>query len=197
MCSSHWPHCNWCNKSGAVHLVHGPNATDSAGSDSPPPSESGNPDVTDAFPDSGPDEGGVQSEAVLDTVTQGAISKRQDVASSHRRASRIRHSSSRNVNREVVISPEYDSDSSPVSVDDVVSLSDIPVGGPPPLPALPPIELSPDASATLTSQRTNNGTPAPAQAPTKTQKGGRSSCTPSPTSSIAPSTSWCSYRLRY
>jgi hypothetical protein len=193
---SHWPNCNWCGRGGTVHLVHSPNTTDDTGDTSDPPSETGKPDTTDPYPDGGLDNDVTESEAVQDAVAQDAslklVSKRRSAPTSHRRTSRLKRSSFPIYNREVVIAAEDDSDSL-VSASDIVFPLAVPVGGPPPLPTLPPIGLSTGTGATQTSERIINGTPAPAQAPAKTQKGGRSSCTPSPTKSLAPSASMFPY----
>ncbi|KZT06856.1 chondroitin AC/alginate lyase [Laetiporus sulphureus 93-53] len=58
-------------------------------------------------------------------------------------------------------------------------------------------QLSLATDSTSSSIGTVAGTPAPAQAPAKTSQGSKSSCTPSPTKSLAPSATWttCPYKV--
>jgi hypothetical protein len=68
-------------------------------------------------------------------------------------------------------------------------LPQAPIVGPPPVPTNPPTNILPTSSdGTQTSDHIINGTPAPAEAPAKTQTL-KPSCTPSPTSSLAPTAS--------
>lgn len=71
----------------------------------------------------------------------------------------------------------------------VADLPQAPIGGLLPLPTNPPTGVLPvPGDTTQTSDHVINGTPAPAQAPAKTRTV-KPSCTPSPTSSLAPSAS--------
>ncbi|KAI0662686.1 chondroitin AC/alginate lyase [Cubamyces menziesii] len=72
----------------------------------------------------------------------------------------------------------------------------LPTDGNSPVPSISPdLGNLPSASSSSSSVKTINGTPAPAQAPAKTQG---SKCTPSPTKSLAPSATWttCPYVVR-
>jgi hypothetical protein len=66
-----------------------------------------------------------------------------------------------------------------------------PIGEPLPLPTDPPLGVVPTPTdGTQTTDHTIVGTPVPAQAPVKTGPP-KASCTPSPTSSLAPTASEC------
>ncbi|EJF66592.1 chondroitin AC/alginate lyase [Dichomitus squalens LYAD-421 SS1] len=77
------------------------------------------------------------------------------------------------------------------------ALADIPTlpQGVPPVPTNPPdFGDLPTVATGSSTVKTINGTPAPAQAPAKTEK---NKCTPSPTKSLAPSATWttCPYEV--
>ncbi|EMD41774.1 hypothetical protein CERSUDRAFT_102168 [Gelatoporia subvermispora B] len=80
-----------------------------------------------------------------------------------------------------------------VPVIPVIEVLPLPSSVPTPLPMQPPT-LPIASSTTQSSVGTIAGTPAPAEAPAKTQK---AQCTPSPTRSLAPSATWttCPYEV--
>ncbi|OBZ78723.1 hypothetical protein A0H81_00669 [Grifola frondosa] len=186
----HWPDCNWCSK-GTNHLS-GP---DSGGDGTPDGSyENGGLD--------GPDSDG---DGNAETLFEFPFVKRGGSPfSAHRMIRRNHAERARASPLPVDISERSSSDndgSEPPNHAVVLDILPLPADGDTPsLPAQPPPVDAPPAipSGSQTTTRTVAGTPAPAQAPAKTQNGDRSSCTPSPTKSMAPSATWtqCPYKVQ-
>ena len=170
---SHWPNCNWCEK-GTNHFAN-PNSTE--------------PDIGDGsgdgdFPDDGDYEGGgvttPDSEQRFINGFDGTlpILVTRNMQGAHRRMRRVRRHGTPVVEER------------PPSLSRRGSLDPFPDFGGNPItdaPALPTAPLVPNLGGSRTGKGAA-GTPAPAQAPAKTQKAA-SKCTPSPTKPLAPSAS--------
>jgi hypothetical protein len=172
-------------------LVHNPNRTDETGdnsTDAPPANDP--PDNSDSYSDSGlyqlsHDATAVQ--ALSNNVVESAANlfeRTVHIPALHRRLGRLRRSHS--IPQRLF--PNYvDS----ISEAPEVSIAGIvPISSPLPVPTERPVSIFPgQVDGTQTTDGGLNSTPAPAFAPARTQKGGKS-CTPSPTS-MAPSASMC------
>ncbi|KAH9946788.1 chondroitin AC/alginate lyase [Amylocystis lapponica] len=195
----HWPACNWCSK-GTTHLSNPSPEGDDSGDD-PDDGTDGSGDDPDPSQDG--DSGGGESEenfSSTDSPSATFSDFRRRGFGVHRRIARAK--------RAPFPHQEMTSDDTPRELSDeddtklprrVYTLDVLPTALIPGFPSQPSSVAPPQPTLTggdtSTSYGTINGTPAPAQAPAKTQ---HSSCTPSPTKSMAPSATWttCPYEAQ-
>ncbi|PIL32076.1 hypothetical protein GSI_06780 [Ganoderma sinense ZZ0214-1] len=172
----HWPACNWCSH-GTNHLS-GPNQGGNSNS------------TTDPDPDPGTNDGSGDPYEGDD----GYASDDGDDGDAWERRAFQRHRRMMTLRRNL-LSSRLSHFPRQVPVDDVDTPS-LPQDGPSPLPTSPPVvgDVPTLPTTGSSSVKTINGTPAPAQAPAKTEK---NKCTPSPTKSLVPSATWttCLYEV--
>ncbi|KAI0374285.1 chondroitin AC/alginate lyase [Pilatotrama ljubarskyi] len=202
----HWPNCNWCSK-GTNHLS-GPNQS-SNGTD-PDPGDDGDGDGHgdgddldggDPYEDGGGDDDDAYELSVLNNLSVMRRESSHSISHSptrhrmiRRKRSSLRDTVSRGlpVRRQESTNPETPATATADALDGLP----LPTDGTPPLPTSPPDlgDLPSTGTATHSSVKTINGTPAPAQAPAKTKA---SKCTPSPAKALAPSATWttCPYAV--
>ncbi|EKM60952.1 uncharacterized protein PHACADRAFT_156084 [Phanerochaete carnosa HHB-10118-sp] len=191
----HWPDCNWCSK-GSTHFVS-PNSTDP---DSDDGSDTDDPERSD---DSISDTATAASDIEdlrAETVNAnflvhdaGSLQSRTNIFGSHHRMKRVRRSSPHGSSSYV---PHSNHARRQASVPDSTTTA-VPI--PPILPTTMPESPTTVPLPGSTTSTSNHvvGTQAPAQAPAETQQK-KTSCTPSPTKSLAPSATWttCPYVVR-
>ncbi|KAI0639288.1 chondroitin AC/alginate lyase [Trametes polyzona] len=195
----HWPNCNWCSK-GTNHLSNpdqGGNGTDAGGDD-----DFGDGDGDFNGDDPYEDGGGEEDEAVhLSALNNLNVLRRNTGHSvshsfSHHRMLRRKRGALHHGSLHAAPVRRQDSESPSATVNLLGDLP-LPTDGVPPVPTYPPNTngFPPMGTSSSSTVKTINGTPAPAQAPAKTQQ---SKCTPSPTKSLAPSATWttCPYVVR-
>ncbi|GJE86013.1 chondroitin AC/alginate lyase-like protein [Phanerochaete sordida] len=200
----HWPDCNWCSR-GSTHFVS-PNSTD-------PDSDSGSWDDPDGSGDSDPpvepdgSDGDASEASNVDDLREETVNVNFLVYDSDPLRTRVdlAFGSPRRMRR-VRRFPSYDGHShvggfrharrQVPALDNPVEAVPVPTLLPTAMPEAPPASPLPPARSTSTSNRVV-GTQAPAAAPAKTQAQ-KTSCTPSPTKSLAPSATWttCPYVVR-
>ncbi|KAI0335413.1 chondroitin AC/alginate lyase [Cubamyces sp. BRFM 1775] len=199
----HWPQCNWCSK-GTNHLSgpnQGSNSTDDGGSDDGSSGDdSGAFDGDDPYEDGGGEDDEAYELAVLNNLALG----RRGVSAhghAHRRMVRRKRGALHHDRSGLMATParrqeSWSSDTTGWATAALFDGLPLPTDGDPPVPTSPPgLGNLPSTGSSSSSVKTINGTPAPAQAPAKTQAG---KCTPSPTKSLAPSATWttCPYVVR-
>ncbi|KAH9835670.1 chondroitin AC/alginate lyase [Rhodofomes roseus] len=190
----HWPDCNWCT-SGTNHLAN-PSRGDDGDDGSDDDDSDDDTTGTDPYEDGGDDDGGSELFVRLDPGYSLSFPKqKRAVFGTHKRIQKWKAALAEG---QPPISTGSDKAAKPQNQPRVNARQDGVVDGLPsptiPVgvsePAIPPTQSS-------SSVGTMMGTPAPAEAPAKTQSK-RSSCTPSPTKSLAPSATWttCPYVVR-
>ncbi|KAM5538155.1 hypothetical protein V8D89_008042 [Ganoderma adspersum] len=174
----HWPECNWCSH-GTNHLS-GPNQdgnSNGTADPDPPGTNDGSSGTGDPYEDGG--------DYASDNGDDGDAWERR-AFQRHRRMITQRRSLLSSRLSHLARQVPYNDDNTP----------SLPQDGASPLPTSPPdVGDLPTLPATGSSSvKTINGTPAPAQAPAKTEK---NKCTPSPTKSVVPSATWttCPYEV--
>ncbi|KAL1952072.1 hypothetical protein VTO73DRAFT_1221 [Trametes versicolor] len=189
----HWPNCNWCSK-GTNHLGgpnQGGNSTTSGGDDDDPGDVSNDP-YENGGDDSALDVSALNNIALLRRESSGhGFSHRP----AHRRMMRRKRDDLAHGPPQSAPVRRQDSESPSATINGLGDLP-LPTDGLPPVPTIPPNPNGlPTGTATKSSVKTLNGTPAPAQAAAKTTQ---AKCTPSPTKSLAPSATWttCPYVVR-
>jgi hypothetical protein len=172
-------------------LAHnGTGATD--GDDSGTASQDKPQDPSDPYPDGAWGDSGIENYQYLaGSVVQMAATQVPIGDASHPPTNRMKRSSVNHLDNDKDVSVREGSgnnvDMSSVLARDVASQP--PVGGPAELPTQLATSTTSDSDVP-TSETAVYSTPAPAQAHARTQQGPKkSSCTPSPTSSLAPSAS--------
>ena len=195
---SHWPACNWCSH-GTNHLS-GPNQGGSNGTDdSEPGTDDGSPDADDPYEDGGDytdgDSGdsGDPWERRAINIHRRMVTRRRHLFSRSTSAPRWRRASGdflSGMATALAEIPTLPQDEDPPTPTDPSVPIDSPVPTDPPMPTDlpaptdPPDVGDPPVIATGSSTvKTINHSPAPAQAPAKTQN---NKCTPSPTKSQPP-----------
>ena len=200
---SHWPDCNWCS-TGSNHLS-GPRPGNNTGDDDPEDDDSPKGDNSDLYGGNDPYDGGEDySHPNSDFALSLNVVLRREPGDHSTQSGRKHHRMMRR-RRQLLDTPapkpasrvEGGSRTRPTVAprDDGLPVPTYPDTNPAPaLPTTPPdvgsLPVSPGLPPSSTTWGTLSGTPAPAAAPAKTQKG--SKCTPSP-AKMAPSAS--TYKL--
>ncbi|KAF9068076.1 alginate lyase-domain-containing protein [Rhodocollybia butyracea] len=176
----HWPNCNWCT-SGSNHLVH---SGDSGNDTDPQPDEPSPPDDLGPAEDTDGETYYLRARSVHDDVLL--------ITSRHNRFRRVRRSvppADSSSSSDVLSTP---TSTIPPASESIIAEFPLPQA---PLGSVPLLTSSlPTPSSHTTSTHFAGSSTAP-QAAAKTKK---ASCTPSPTTSMAPSATWttCPYVAR-